>query len=115
MTEAIPSIGGCQKCGYDLRGLESRKCPECGQDFDPADRSTVGPVGFVDSPRARWAMGRVGWAAWVFTAAVAGALIWNARFPEEVRARTAFVDALWPVLYTYWGGRLLGQLITRVK
>jgi hypothetical protein len=30
-------IGKCWKCGYDLRGIESRKCPECGREFDPAN------------------------------------------------------------------------------
>lgn len=27
----------CRQCGYPLIGLESRKCPECGRGFDPAD------------------------------------------------------------------------------
>lgn len=26
----------CQKCGYDLRGLADRRCPECGTVFDHA-------------------------------------------------------------------------------
>lgn len=25
----------CLECGYDLRHLETRKCPECGTPFDP--------------------------------------------------------------------------------
>jgi hypothetical protein len=25
----------CLRCGYDLRGLEARRCPECGLPFDP--------------------------------------------------------------------------------
>jgi predicted Zn-ribbon and HTH transcriptional regulator len=25
----------CPACSYDLRGNESGKCPECGQDIDP--------------------------------------------------------------------------------
>lgn len=27
----------CPACGYNLRGLTINRCPECGQDFDPAD------------------------------------------------------------------------------
>jgi hypothetical protein len=27
----------CRKCQYNLRGLTERRCPECGQAFDPAD------------------------------------------------------------------------------
>lgn len=30
----------CRKCGYILDGLDSRRCPECGRPFDPADRRT---------------------------------------------------------------------------
>src|SRR5437660_10460211 len=35
------SLGGpyermCQTCGYNLRGLTSNRCPECGTFFDPA-------------------------------------------------------------------------------
>lgn len=25
--------GHCRKCGYDLRGLKERRCPECGEPF----------------------------------------------------------------------------------
>ena len=30
----------CRQCGYMLFGLSEDRCPECGQPFDPADRST---------------------------------------------------------------------------
>ncbi len=26
----------CPACGYNLRGIDSRNCPECGREFDPA-------------------------------------------------------------------------------
>ena len=26
----------CLKCGYDIRGLSTPRCPECGGEFDPA-------------------------------------------------------------------------------
>ena len=26
----------CLKCGYDIRGLSTPRCPECGEEFDPA-------------------------------------------------------------------------------
>ena len=29
--------GKCQHCGYDLRGSESGKCPECGWSYELAD------------------------------------------------------------------------------
>ena len=25
--------GCCERCGYDLRGLTERRCPECGNEF----------------------------------------------------------------------------------
>ena len=30
----------CKKCGYDLRGLEECRCPECGQAFNPGNAGT---------------------------------------------------------------------------
>jgi hypothetical protein len=30
----------CLKCGYNLRGLTGRRCPECGSYFDPANGKT---------------------------------------------------------------------------
>ena len=29
-------IGACKSCGYDIRGLPSAQCPECGTPFDAA-------------------------------------------------------------------------------
>lgn len=37
----------CLGCGYNLRGLETPRCPECGRAFDPADPLTYGPRGRV--------------------------------------------------------------------
>ena len=31
-----PVVGYCVICGYDLRGLDKPRCPECGQPFDSA-------------------------------------------------------------------------------
>jgi predicted Zn-ribbon and HTH transcriptional regulator len=38
LTLGIPV---CQKCGYDLRGAESRVCPECGTDVSPAVQNLI--------------------------------------------------------------------------
>ena len=32
---SVTSIGCCRKCGYDLQGLASGNCPECGLAFAP--------------------------------------------------------------------------------
>jgi len=39
----------CPGCGYALRGLESRQCPECGRGFDPGD-----PRSFAKRPPRPW-------------------------------------------------------------
>jgi len=31
----------CTRCGYDLRGLREPRCPECGTEFDPAERARI--------------------------------------------------------------------------
>jgi len=33
-TPFVPQEGCCLECGYDLRGLSERRCPECGTQFD---------------------------------------------------------------------------------
>ncbi len=39
----------CCRCGYELRGLTSPRCPECGRAFDPANPKT-----FRCRPIRRW-------------------------------------------------------------
>jgi hypothetical protein len=63
-SPAIPRDAVCSRCGYSLFALETFRCPECGQTFDPADQSTMWmgrPAGrisrFLISPvglRVRW-------------------------------------------------------------
>src|SRR5436305_14684318 len=38
---SIQDRAACLGCGYALRGLESRRCPECGRAFDPSDPATM--------------------------------------------------------------------------
>ena len=35
-------LGRCANCGYQLRGLENPRCPECGHAFDPRLLQTPG-------------------------------------------------------------------------
>jgi hypothetical protein len=42
MPSATP-LPTCLTCNYVLTGITTPRCPECGGDFDPADRSTFGP------------------------------------------------------------------------
>ncbi|MBN1342999.1 MAG: hypothetical protein JXQ73_09990 [Phycisphaerae bacterium] len=42
------AAGHCPACGYDLRGLSERRCPECGRQFTFAEvRKTPDELGFV--------------------------------------------------------------------
>jgi len=36
----VPDTARCLRCGYLLRGLPERRCPECGTEFDPAEPET---------------------------------------------------------------------------
>jgi hypothetical protein len=36
-----PAEARCLGCGYQLRGLNDPRCPECGRDFNPADVMTM--------------------------------------------------------------------------
>ena len=43
----------CRQCEYDLRGLKTQRCPECGLNFDPCDQATYLATG-KRRPRSRW-------------------------------------------------------------
>lgn len=45
--------GWCWGCGYELRGISSRRCPECGRAFDPDDSKTMNMTGGQNF-LARW-------------------------------------------------------------
>ena len=59
----------CRRCGYDLAGIDSGACPECGQGFDPADPTTFLRHPAQPSTSLRWliaglavtAIGPVSW------------------------------------------------------
>lgn len=46
----------CLKCHYNLRGIQSVRCPECGQEFDPNDPQTYQTK--LATPRK--------WLGWIF-------------------------------------------------
>src|SRR3954462_6316955 len=71
--------GRCWGCDYSLAHIESRRCPECGRAFDPADERSINygrPVGGV----LRWMTRGVGWptllAAGIGLGGVAGGARW---------------------------------------
>ena len=40
VMDELPADAVCRKCGYALTGLPENRCPECGTQFDPAERDT---------------------------------------------------------------------------
>jgi hypothetical protein len=60
----------CRKCRYCLRGLDSHRCPECGQPFDPND-----PTTFLTLATMRWAWQSIAAAVCLGSFAVSPALM----------------------------------------
>ncbi len=55
LTRLVQSGRSCATCGYDLRGLIDRRCPECGHDrFDGPGAPSVGAASpGPGAPRSR--------------------------------------------------------------
>ena len=83
-------LGACWECGYSLRGLDSRRCPECGRPFDPADPTTMN-MGRNVGPVSKWLMRPPGAPTLTLTAAAVLASLWACAVPTR---RGAFVDLL---------------------
>jgi hypothetical protein len=79
---AVPdsSVARCLDCGYALRGLTSRRCPECGRPFDPADPWSV-RLPHRPNAVARWLMRPPTKIARAFPLAAAVAAAWGTRVP----------------------------------
>jgi hypothetical protein len=75
----------CLGCGYSLRSLQARTCPECGRPFDLSDHTTFDRSTTAESFRhraLRWTAGILtgvavlhlvlGWSAWAVSRLVLG-------------------------------------------
>ena len=58
MTTLYNGEGKCLDCGYALKQLTVNRCPECGREFDPDDKSSM-DMGL--SLLEKWLMTPVGW------------------------------------------------------
>lgn len=106
-NEVVEVEASCWECGYSLRGLSSRRCPECGRPFDPADPPTLN-TGHVVGPLTRWLMSPPGWPMYLLLAGAVLISLWACIEPKRVGA---FSDILGQLLLTrppYWGYRLRG-------
>jgi hypothetical protein len=92
--------GRCWECGYELRGLPTPRCPECGRAFDPNDATTMN-MGTEVGPVRRWLMRPPGWPLHVVTGLAVIISLWAAASPTR---RGALVDELsWPLVSRYGG------------
>jgi len=99
----------CLTCGYNLTGIDSPRCPECGAVLDwsavrDAAAGRLGPATPWDRPGGGWVRG------FLATAALAAFTPWKLadRFPARHDARRAWS-------YTFWCALLgaAGMLVTQ--
>jgi hypothetical protein len=107
------STGRCLHCNYVLRDLPIPRCPECGQEFDPADVRTMN-LGREITPAARWAMGPAGSAMGAGMFVVAALAVWFNRLPVVEMDRSAIDGVLLIALGLLWlGWPLIRHLASR--
>lgn len=71
------AVGSCWECGYALRGLESRRCPECGRAFDPGDPATMN-MGRAVGGWAQRLMRPPGWPMYALVVVAVVVSVWGA-------------------------------------
>jgi hypothetical protein len=84
MTEQVTAILLCPGCGYDLRGIDSDRCPECGVEIDRA-HGLVSQIPWEH----RKQLGK--WRAYFKTVAIA--MVRPARLAAEMSRPVRFDDA----------------------
>jgi len=95
----LPDGPRCGRCGYNVTGLPSSICPECGSDLRAVGTAT---------PRPRWTPGR-GLCLFLWTALVLWLAIWSLETVEEWR-RYNVRSAAWkwallpPAAALWWCG-----------
>ncbi len=88
-----PKVGHCWECGYSLRGLESRRCPECGRGFDPGDLATMDMDHDV-GPAARRRMRPPGWPMFSLIGLAVVLSLWAAATPMPSGMITVVIERL---------------------
>src|SRR5687767_8402235 len=89
---ADEKVGACWECGYSLRGLVSRRCPECGRPFDPLDPRTMNMGREVGWLAARF-MRPPGWPIHALTAVAVALSLWGTATPGRGGEYPTFVLA----------------------
>jgi hypothetical protein len=96
-----PQNAFCLTCGYALRDLPGRTCPECGRPFDPADPRTMS-LGHPLRPWQRWLLRPTGWPMIALALLGTGGLIYLSRWPRlSPEPLSVLLDEFhWPRPYT---------------
>jgi hypothetical protein len=101
MSALTDSSGRCLHCNYVLRDLPTPRCPECGNDFDPADVRTIN-LGREITPAARWALGPSSNLIAISMFVIAAVAIWFDRLPVAEQDRSVINGALLILLGSLW-------------
>jgi hypothetical protein len=80
VTAIAPTSAKCNGCGYSLATLPAGKCPECGQEFDPADAATH--IGSIDG-LIRWCRRAPGWRTNLVVGAAIVVMLYCASSPNS--------------------------------
>lgn len=82
----------CLQCGYDLRNLESHRCPECGRAFDPTKPST-----YVNSPAVlgEWAF----WLSLTTTVTLGVTALGHEFVPIEIVTSVSWFPPAWVIIW----------------
>ena len=110
-TPATLSVGAiCPQCAYDLRGLSSPRCPECGEDLAPL---------FLGAPLVPWERRQqLGW-LWAYLLTIAAVFQGKGKFcqavclPVDRRSAERF-RLITATLQSVWLGVLLAFLLYTV-
>ncbi|HSV13785.1 MAG TPA: hypothetical protein VLI90_05970 [Tepidisphaeraceae bacterium] len=96
-----PTTGLCLDCNYSLRDLPTPRCPECGREFDPADKTTFNPGRPVPT-YAAWAVGPISLPVYFVAIAGCATTIWRARLPGMSFSWTSPAMVGWAALAILW-------------
>lgn len=96
-----PHNAFCLGCGYALRDLPSRTCPECGRAFDPGNPRTMS-LGHPLRPWQRWLLRPTGWPIIALPLLGTAGLIYLSRWPHlPPEPPSVLLDEFhWPRPYT---------------
>lgn len=99
-----PNVWPCPTCGYNVHGLRSNQCPECGNTFDPEifSPSSVRPISLADLLK-----GEPGHAICCVCAVVLFILS-RCWFRHPVDVPIVVIMVLWAICAAAWRGWLQG-------